>query len=34
MAEKIPHPSKILSKMKIGSVFLVDPTLKPKMPKP
>ena len=34
MAEKNTQPSKTLSKMKIGSVFLIDPTLQPKMAKP
>ena len=34
MAEKINHTHKTLSKMKIGSVFLIDPTLQPKMAKP
>ncbi len=34
MAEKNTQPSKTLSKMKIGSVFLIDPTMQPKMAKP
>jgi len=34
MAEKITNTTKTLSKMKIGSVFLIDPTLQPKMTKP
>lgn len=34
MAEKVTGTTKALSKMKIGSVFLIDPTLQPKMPKP